>query len=1062
VTGSAADDRRLLDELTRALLWLAAFAFACGVFFSITLLLRNLPPTPPRAIGVVTIERYSKLHDYVIAALFFLLVPPLTIWFRRIGARVEASHRRAVAPEHRTLASILFSVPYLLSPAFYLTTGKAGWILLLPLALSNGAPRAIAFADHRLWLRRLLRPEMWPFHALTIIGGLSWILFRYLVVWRRIAHIPTLFLELVFLILFLAVFVIISIYAGVLAKLLFGVDVEAVVRRAAVAASLLVILPVVAIVWVPTPYPGFVVIIVLLGAAIVAMRGGYADTSEVWKLAAWLLIPLLLYCISYASTAQLSQWIDLFHRGETIGPASDYLRGKVPYRDVFVLHGMMEDGQLDAWLMQIFGRSIDVSVTQSVVLGGFLVLSLWYLGIVLFESIPLALLVVAMGAWTTAENTRTFFQVAAVAFFWHGLKRRRRSSLFVAGALAAVALFFSYEIGVYTIVGGLLAIALLAIAARRAPSPLPLRDATLFFVAGIVAGCIPFLAFLAVHGALGDFLQISFVTIPRIIDAVWSLPFPDLVSTFRTDLNLHTLSDFILYEKFHLIVSPLTIAIAAVYCIQRWLRRRMTVEDQALLVLTVFALVAQRTAFGRAEFRHQYFAAFLIGPILVLLAVILIRRVREIWQRGDAGARAFIAAAAVAAIPAIAILFWVPDLINSRIEDFRRYQARVLRVFRDGNAEAVQGRINAVVAYVQSLTKANEPIFDFSNQPAFYFFANRPNPTRFYQVPIMSPPGFQAEAIRALERAQPKVVIRRSPEGFDDFDGVSNNTRAQAVAAYLDDCYAFYRNARGVEIWRRKPGVVAAPVAQYVRRISLPRSNDLVNPSFSREVFPLIGSGTGIAGAYWQSDLTMQNPHREPIQVTLRYVSADQRIDRRIDLGGSRMIRWDDVVRTLFRMPASTGSLWLEYVNGRAPVVVVHSWDSVHDAHGSIDSPLTMSDSATAGSPTADLLMLGVPARPPQGRRINMAIVNVGNIPATFRITARRSDGARVGRAILNGVEEDGVWVVHDVESELGAAIDEGAMIRVSVIAGTGVAYASVVQPNGDVLNITAVPAQSQ
>ena len=35
-------------------------------------------------------------------------------------------------------------------------------------------------------------------------------------------------------------------------------------------------------------------------------------------------------------------------------------------------------------------------------------------------------------------------------------------------------------------------------------------------------------------------------------------------------------------------------------------------------------------------------------------------------------------------------------------------------------------------------------------------------------------------------------------------------------------------------------------------------------------------------------------------------------------------------------------------------------------------------------------------------------------------------------------------------------------MIRVSVIAGTGVAYASVLQPNGDVLNITAVPAQAQ
>src|SRR5262249_26461175 len=112
------DDRRLLDDITGALLWVAAFAFACGVFFSCSLLLRSLPATAPAATGIVTIEHASKLRDYVTAALFFIIVPPLTVWLRRIGARADGFHRRSVAPQHQTLASILFSVPYLLSPAF--------------------------------------------------------------------------------------------------------------------------------------------------------------------------------------------------------------------------------------------------------------------------------------------------------------------------------------------------------------------------------------------------------------------------------------------------------------------------------------------------------------------------------------------------------------------------------------------------------------------------------------------------------------------------------------------------------------------------------------------------------------------------------------------------------------------------------------------------------------------------------------------------------------------------------------------------------------------------------
>ena len=123
--------------------------------------------------------------------------------------------------------------------------------------------------------------------------------------------------------------------------------------------------------------------------------------------------------------------------------------------------------------------------------------------------------------------------------------------------------------------------------------------------------------------------------------------------------------------------------------------------DFALLVLTVFATVAQRTAFGRASFRHQYFAAFLIGPLIVLLGVILVRALRNVWRTGGQGTRAFVASVALMALPVIAVLFWIPDLVNARLQDFIRYYGRVLRVDHDANAEAVQWRITDVVANVR-------------------------------------------------------------------------------------------------------------------------------------------------------------------------------------------------------------------------------------------------------------------------------------------------------------------------------------------------------------------------
>ena len=1042
--------RTLHDRIASAFLWAAAFCLATGVFLSITLLFRSLPPTEPVAIGLVTIERYSKLRDYLGAALFFLLVPPLTIWLRRLFEKVRRDR-------------ILFALPFLFSPLFYLTTGKIGWILLLPVALSFGGPALLRLVGTRRWLREMFRPEMRPYHALLFCEALAWLFYRYLVTARRIAHIPTLFLEVVFVAAFLAIFWAAALLIARLAHLNFGRDTDEVFRRVTVAALPIVILPFLAAAWVPLKPARAVMTVTLVLCAILGFVVRPMKPRNAWRLAAYAIIPALIYLFSYASTAQLSQWIDLFHRGESIGPASDYLRGKVPFRDVFALHGMLEDGQLDAWLMQGFGRSLDVAIARTVVVGAFLGVAIWFLGLVVFDSIPLALLCVAMGSWTTAENNRTFFQVAAVALFWNALRRRSRASAVLSGVFAGVALFFSYEIGAYSIAGALGASLVLWIASKRtAWNGLAPASAAAFFVIGVVLGAAPFAVYLAMHGALDDFAVASFITIPRIIDAVWSLPFPDLVSTFRNNLTLHTLADFVLWEKFHLILSPLVIAIAAVYFITRWLRRRVDMLDFALLILTIFAAVAQRTAFGRASFRHQYFAAFLIGPLIVLLAVLLVRALRTVWREGGDGTRAFVVSLGVMAVPVIGVLFWIPDLVNARLQDFVRYYGRVLRVDRDANAEAVQWRITDVVHNVHELTKKGEPIFDFSNQPAFYFFADRPNPTRFYQVPILSPREFQAETIRALERARPKVILRRSPELFDQFDGVTNDLRAQAVSAYIDDVYRFHRNVRGVELWTRSADAKPRTVNEYLRAIRLPSKNELVATGVSRMVFPAVGSVPGVGDSYWQSDLSIHNPFREPIRVSLRYVSGGTGIDRRLTLAPRQTLRWPDVVRSLFARRGTVGSLWVEHREGRAPVAVVKTSDVAHAASASLEAPLTKRDSATAATEAAELTIVGIPASTVPGRRVNAGVVNIGPIPATFRFSARTRTGQTIGRSFEQGVPEDQVWLVNDLESALGTRLDETTTVRIIVIAGTGVGFATVVEPNGDSEFIGAIPAQQQ
>ena len=1057
------DANALPRRVLNALLWLAAFCFASGIFLSATLLLRGLPPTAPVAVGRVTIEKVSKLRDYATAALFFIVVPIGTILLHRLGARQEAALRRALrwrrgvdVSGSENVVSLLFILPFFLAPFLYLTTFKWGWPLLIPLLFSQLAPRAVIAWQRSMTLRRLFARELVPFHSLIAAEAFAWMLARYVATGKRIAHVPTLFLEIVFVGFFVAAIWGALLLIARLASFTFDIDLHVALQRLSIAALPLLLLPPLAILFVPAPIAISVVMLLMIVSLAMALRGrAPVDPRAVRNLVAFAIVPLLLYCFSYASTAALTQWIDLFHRGEALGPASDYLRGKVPYRDVFVLHGLLEDGQLDAWLMQLFGRNVEIALARPVVLGSFAVPALWYLGMVLFESMPLAALVVLLGAVTTVDNERAFFEIAAVALLLAGIQRRAAGWTIAAGIVSGIALFFSFDIGLYSIVGGLAFAALAAFLEKSA------RRQIVFFAGGVLLGCAPFAVYLAMRGAFGAFVETSFVTIPRIIDAIWSLPFPDLTTTFRKNLNLHTISDFLLFEHFRFILNPLVIVIALLALVQRWLTKRIERLDVGLAALTIFAVLTQRSALGRADFTHQYFSAFLIGPMIVALLVLVTRGSASTWRSGNRAAQAFAIVTAMAILPLFVVALWVPDIANARLDDTVRYQGRVSRFDVDPAAQEIRNRIDQVRYHIFELTKKGAPIFDFSNQPAFYFLCDRPNPTRFYQVPILSPPSFQRETILALERAKPPLVIRRSPQEFDTFDGIDNAIRAQAVAAYIDDHYEFARTARGVEVWqRRKDAPARLNLDGYMRQIRIPTAKELgVIGARARLVFPAIGSLHGATDNYWQSDLMLHNPLKETTTLRLRYVAGDVHVDRGVQLAPGQSIRFEDVVKSFFHAPEGRGVLWIEYRGARPPLVRVKTYDAAHpSAKASIDTPLSASDAAAAQSDTSDLAILGIPAGD-TNRRINIGAVNTGAIPSTVRITVRTRTGQQIGGTIEQGLPEDESFQLTDAESALGVKLDETTTIHVTMIAGSGVAYASVTTVTGDTQFLPAVPS---
>jgi len=263
---------------------------------------------------------------------------------------------------------------------------------------------------------------------------------------------------------------------------------------------------------------------------------------------------------------------------------------------------------------------------------------------------------------------------------------------------------------------------------------------------------------------------------------------------------------------------------------------------------------------------------------------------------------------------------------------------------------------------------------------------------------------------------------------------------------------------RGVQVWIRDPRARPAPLQSYLRRIQLPDEKALAASERASMVFPLIGSAAGASNSFWISDLTLHNPFRDPISVSLRFIAGQRSVDRNLTLAPRQTIRWPDVVRTYFGLQ-EIGSLWIEHREGRAPVALVQNSDIAHEGRASLEPPLTVRDAITAGSEVAEATIVGIPAHRALGSRMNVGVINLGRIPATFRISAWTRGNVRVGRSIESGVPEEEVWWTNDIERELGTAVDETMTLRVTAIAGTGAPFATVVEPDGDSHFLAAVPS---
>lgn len=485
--------------------------------------------------------------------------------------------------------------------------------------------------------------------------------------------------------------------------------------------------------------------------------------------------------------------IDLFHAGHYLSPASDALAGKTFFRDAFPFHGLATDGGLDAMAFRVAGENLATARRLRIALDVvfFSLASGLFAGLLRRPAriaAGVGILLLASGALRLPGSFpffRTLPLLACAAAAARHARTGRRSALVLSGAIAALGLFWSLEVGLFACA----AVVVYGMAEpwyRREPGRIAASIAA--GVSGIALVLLPALAALAALGALGAFVRDS-ATVLASTGAIWDLPSPVPRDVLRA--AMHGPFALLRSEATRFYAPQLFFGGLAAALLLRRREGRAGARDAVVLALLVFSAVGYRSALGRSSYSHTRFA--LVVPSLLLAAALP----EAFFRRRAAGAAKLLAAAA--ALAAFALYAELPESLRDAAAKIRGRAARregvglvALPLPRSGGVRVPAGQsasLTRLAEFARSVLRPGETFYDFADAGALYFLLGRSNPTRFYEASVLSADDWQGKTIAELERARPRFVVVAAGQGEEAFDEVPISRRCPRLAAWIESRY---------------------------------------------------------------------------------------------------------------------------------------------------------------------------------------------------------------------------------------------------------------------------------
>ncbi len=552
-----------------------------------------------------------------------------------------------------------------------------------------------------------------------------------------------------------------------------------------------------------------------VGAALVALVGRYlwqarsaarllAIERRALLLAA---TPVALLLLIQVMPGDLGAF-DTFHYGEVLAGGRLVEDGFFPWRDVVLTHGLLQD------VVYTFGEGIFGNsgwgwfAGSAVVLGPLYLVSVYYLCVYLLGRnwllVGFAVLVLA-DALIAPNQFRLILWPPILLVLAALLERATRPRAIGLAALVVAQGILTPETAPAPI--AVAAVLVLYEWYWRRPGT-PIRAAfprTIWVAATGIALGVAFAIYLAASGALDDYLYISTRLLHghALSGGIPAKPNVGTISQARFD--------------FYALAPPIALVVSFAYAVARLrLRRPFLTADWLMGATAIFVALYYTKFLSRMDTGHVYepFVASLplLFYILYRATATIEAALRRRWPRNPA-LRLTAHPLSLIAVVAIVIFDWshLDDQVSKAPDRYRPVVAERPSIEKVGYDESFDATgFRDLERVVDAYLRPGDRLFDFSNEPALFFYLMDRDPsTRYFHVSLAISEELQRDLIDRLRRARPKLIVFDDTDsrlfGLSNWDGIPNMVRNYLVSRWILDRYRPLLTSHGHTFYAR-PG----------------------------------------------------------------------------------------------------------------------------------------------------------------------------------------------------------------------------------------------------------------